>query len=262
MSNPFNNLPLETQLEILKYNPSSRRLTKKHHIEGKNIFNQMYCDKKISHIEFVNYIQENQPDNFVIYGVQDERYHESYSVLQFTKKDLFFYKVVEIKLKLDQIDYDEYKYGLYFSTYGIDVMDLLNINLDHILYYDINSTYNIIEKRQCNGKNYIQNQIDTIVKHNNGYNDSNKLYNNLIKLIYLMSNTYDTIDIDNIQSILNMDFEDIIFNGEDHIISESDVDFSNEKSIFGTKIKDYYNELNNDILNYIEEVKDIINETY
>jgi hypothetical protein len=61
----LNYCPLDIQLEILKYNPCFRRLNKLFHVEGKQIFDQMYSNLPISKQEYKKYIKTIKDDYYI-----------------------------------------------------------------------------------------------------------------------------------------------------------------------------------------------------
>ena len=64
----FNMLPMDIQIEILKYTPNFRRLNKTFHRDGLHLFNQFYLTLPFSMNEFINdYFYNNQYDPVMIY---------------------------------------------------------------------------------------------------------------------------------------------------------------------------------------------------
>jgi hypothetical protein len=54
----FKTLPLEIQLEILKYQPNFRRVNKLYYVKGKQIFEKFYLNIPISKKEYLQTIKE------------------------------------------------------------------------------------------------------------------------------------------------------------------------------------------------------------
>lgn len=174
----FNELPLDVQANILKYNPSMRSLNKTfHHYDY--LFYEQQCTLPISRREFLNYINQSQPSQFNLYY----KTNFSFVVYQFYKHlNGYIVDYYSFYLYTDYI-----KYRFTFKSGSID--QLLNlVSFNEHLYFDVLTIATIFQWRSC--QPYIQDYIKL------QFNDFNKspiqnLYASLFNLIknnlYLLS---------------------------------------------------------------------------
>lgn len=220
----FSNLPLELQSEILKNRPDYPSISKK--TFDQQLFYKQYCHLDISEHEFINYINNHQPDKFIIYtnSINDEDLPEMITYI-FTKNNT--YKVDSYMLTIDNIDVEEY--SVHIHHYRRDYEDIASF-LDELyytdIYYDIQTTFNILNLRTCQqiDPNYSKNFTIKIIEDKTPVievDNLNSFYDLCKKLIYL--NTNESIH-KNKTIILNFYISNIVFNGLGEIVNDAQYD--------------------------------------
>lgn len=140
----FNQLPLEIQTEILKCSIYQRCIKKSLNQYNLSLFRENIGNKPISTKEFLNYFNQYKPDNFIIF--------QENSADVFRKIDeCYNLYCLDLWSCRDQLT-------LINSKCIINDMEILIRQMNDI-YYDLFTTFHIIENRKLNDKEYILNQI-------------------------------------------------------------------------------------------------------
>ena len=257
MLKEFNELPLEMQSNILRFNPNMRKINKIFYEDTKQYYYDTYCQLPISQNEFMKYINKHLPDQFAIFSFQEE----NFKVLVFENKGEDFYYLREFTLKVDEIDIDEYFIRHDFDEYHVMKLNNLIKSFQYlydnwIIYYDVQLTFNIVLERACSQinpqyeveytrTNFINN-VQNIVFDNNLFS----LFNMLSKLMYMYFSYLiynNNLNDENVYEDLIIDLEDIVFNNRGEII-EIEIDLNDKLNEYEKKYNKYYNHFLNQIL--------------
>lgn len=217
------NLPLEVQGEILKNLPNYPRISKKTY--DPNLYYKQYCHKPISEQEFINYINTYNPKKFIVYvtAINDEDMPEMNIFLFNNKKHVDSYM-----LTIDNIDVEEYSiHNHYFKRDYNDIESFLDEIYYSDIYYDVLTTFNILNLRECQkiNPNYSkQYTIDIVNEKTPNLNVDNmySFYELCKKLIYLHTNQL--LLHDKIKNVLAYSISNITFDGLGEIIDDTQYD--------------------------------------
>lgn len=203
MDTLFNYFPLDVQLEILKYNSQFRTLNKTYHKEGLTIFKETYGNDPVSINEYIKNINENPSCVFLWYN-------HNFSI-----------KIIH---KLNNVNIVN-EYNIMFNPQAIDPGHFNNNVLleckNHACYYtdkqlynhltrenyvlnlnlDINTTYDILQKRNLYNIDK-QNIIENTIIKDNDCNDFDKMYIKICNIIFLNGS-----HMNNIKYILDKQFK-------------------------------------------------------
>ncbi len=140
----FNKLPIEIQAEILKCSIYQRCIKK-----SLNQYNlSLFCDnigtRPVSKKEFLNYFNQYKPDYFIIF--------QKNSIDVFSKmKKSYNCHCLDLWSCRDNLT-------IVHGKYRVNHIELRIHQMDNI-YYDLFTTFNIVQRRNINHKEYILNQI-------------------------------------------------------------------------------------------------------
>ena len=214
--NPFNQIGLDLQSEILKYNPSYFSVKK--HL-NQNLFYHQYCDQPISVNEFLSYLHDEQPNQFIIFTETD--------LPTFTHHFFQAKKGMSIKtLYIEEEDVNEYAVTMTYTHSNVKfkgLKELLN-NIDYDkIYFDLKTTFNILSRRNCEQISPGYNKRLTLSifnEHVLSY-DSLNLYSyfDLCKTLIYYTNNYDLLSNQLPRIALHRsDIGEIIFNSEGAVV--------------------------------------------
>lgn len=249
MLKEFNELPLEMQSHIISYNPYMQRLSKTYYQSTKSYYYDRYCHLPINKNEFINYVNQYQPQHFAVFVDKGHLF----KVFLFQFIDQHQYSVDFLTLSIDLVDVEEYRIMTDYGSFQIDtftnLIATMGHNFKHHVYYDLSLTINILNKRPCIKINplYGLEQTKTFFlgvlnKKLNG-SDVDTLFSLLTKLNYLIV-SYEMDqekDNDNILSLLYYDINDITFDAMGNAIDDIN-------NIIDLMMNDY-NQYDNVILN-------------
>jgi hypothetical protein len=220
MEDYFTDLPFELQGEILKYTSNYPHISKKTY--NPNLYYQQYCKQSIKKQEFINYVNIYNPKNFIIYTNAFNHVNMPEFLTYIISENI----VTTVALTIYMTEYmTKYRVEVnYYRNYYEDIYSFMNeINYNDI-YYDIFTTYNILNLRECQkiySKYSKQYTIDIINEKTPGINvnDMYSFYELCKKLIYLHSN--ETLLYDNKQTVLFYDTTFVTFDVTGEIINEN-----------------------------------------
>ena len=204
----FGTLPIDTQLEILQYNPSFRKLSNLYNLYSNDIYYNRNC-KDISKGEILNYIINYKPKEFIIFNDEHDNYYIDY------------YTILTNGLTLQ---YQVIIYGIYYDEYGQKFYilvndDLMTIDIDWMidrytakeeynpkLYVDPKTAYDISQTRTtCKSinliynKDFLQYYLDSILQQTEtiSTNDPLTRFQKFKKILYMffVINLYQNIVI-------------------------------------------------------------------
>ena len=226
------NLPLDTQLEILKYYPKFRTLSSQYNKEI-NLFYDMHCNDPISKNEYMNYVKSAK-----IFIICDENH-----CFVFKKKGKDMYSVYGVSIEIENIDIDEY-------TVSSKIDSIKYVDLDYIYYliqsdikFDFMSIATILKYRSCEiirpgyTKNYLK-----IKNKDYDLTSIYGVYDQLSNLLYLIMNK-NLIEGNGVVP----EFPHLIYDSNDELVSgnleeyEDIIQFFYDDAII--KIKNYINQL-------------------
>jgi hypothetical protein len=206
----FNAFPQDVQLYILKENPTFRLISKYHATEGKQLFEDTYCNNPISKHEFLTYIDSNLKPSYTMYAINDNKC----KIIQFQNiRGKYICYIVVIKLNGELFTQSYVNYGIY----NLKDIDKLYKKYKYI-HYDINTVNNIIKKRNCNihkhNINYSIKYLDNMVSYKKNDVTLENFYNMTILNIYFGKKDI----IRNTPGYLNLiDFNDSVVNDKLYI---------------------------------------------
>ncbi len=233
----MNNLPLDTQLEILKYYPKFRTLSSQYNKEIK-LFYDMHCDDPISKKEYIDYVKSAK--KFIIFIENQESYH-----CFVFKKEKNMYSVYSVYIEITNIDVDEYTISSNVNKYSLVDLDYIIHLIDSNGIFDLISMADILKSRSCEmikpgyTKKYLK------IKYKNyDLTSITGLYQQVRDLLYLIMNK-NLIEgnniVPNLPELLIYDSNDELIN-EDYLEEYEDIiKFFYDDAII--KIKKYINQL-------------------
>lgn len=234
----FNEFPMDIQSEILINHHSYLRVKKN---LNKKLFYDRHCDKPISVNEFLVYINTN-PDDFIIFTVSVEHDSPVFRIYQFESGYLN-----TLKLYIEQQDADEYILITNYNYSDHTIEELFEIIEYDELYFDIQTTYNIISRRNCEeiSSGYNKKITKDIFNKHANINIVNNIYSyfDLYKTLLYQAYNYNLLFNKPVQ--LNDNIETIIFNTEG-IVVDGDIE-----EVIDDMMEEYY--FKNDILNIISK---------
>lgn len=195
----FNAFPQDVQLYILKENPTFRQISKYHATEGKQLFEDTYCNDPISKHEFFTYIDSNVKPSYTIYAINDDKC----KIIQFQNtRGKYISYMIMIRLVNGALSTTS------CSDCGIYVLKHINdlYNKYKYIHYDINTANNIIKRRKCNipnhNINYSINYLDNMLSYRKDAVTLENFYNMTILNIYfgkkdIIRNTPNDLDLIN-----------------------------------------------------------------
>ncbi len=137
----FTDFPLDIQSEILKRNPHYFRVKK--NLNEQLFFNQ-YCNQPITMNEFLSYINDTDPIQVIIFTSLIENGSPLFRVFHYHNG-----MVSSTELSIQEEDVNEYNVELQYTfNTPKTIEDLLNVKYDE-LYYDLKTTFNIVNRRNC-----------------------------------------------------------------------------------------------------------------
>ena len=200
----FNHLPLDMQIEIVKYNSNFRRINKTFYQEGYHMFKIMYADLPITLDEFLTFFKVNKNEKVCIY---------------IEINDILFIKYIKYisfdNLYLIQTYYIQKYYYIYIKQDLCNEQGMIcNLRpyLPSQIQYDSNTTFNIHQHRQ-----FPKSKLDIINNHFTGTTLNKKLK----KLVYLRSYLGP-------EGIKILDVLDTIFNMKEIYKNESCINYIND----------------------------------
>jgi hypothetical protein len=195
MEHPFTSLPKEVQIEIFKNLPNFRRVDTYNYKHGKTAFENMYCQLDISKQEFLNYIENDDPDEAIIFARNTEN---ELHIFLFRSQYFEASSVSHFILYINNVDIGEYIIDTSLLVGKLDnnaaVVSYINefIFNDHSYishYYDIKSVNSIVAKRHCETKNYTKkytlDYVYNLVKYKKGGGELTYLVRQVENLVYI-----------------------------------------------------------------------------
>lgn len=177
----FKKLPLDIQLEILKYNPNYILLNKLYYTKGYHLYKELYMNAPITMNEFINYYMKTKKRYYTIYCHEDFDIC-IYILVKLDKHVITRYNVnIDDRLyythisKLNKIDHEI----LDNDTLSSKLLKFKNYQFDTPLIFDI-----LLSRGNIVTKKYISNYIDNIwiIPYQNNINI---ILNKIIEYIYL-----------------------------------------------------------------------------
>ena len=228
--NQFNSIGEDLQSEILKYNPSYLRVKKN---LNKNLFYNHYCNQDITVKEFLSYIRDEEPSQYIIFT-----YAKNFTFMQYIYKDdyvnvktLSIDKNEDFSLDsddADESDDDEYRLDMHYTLKKMRPGKLLTMITYDEIYYDLKTTFNILSRRNCEMISPQYNIKKTLSIFNQHIRDfkSINLYNyfDLCANLIYYANNYDILSNQLPRLALHRSgIDEISFNQEGEVI-EGDLD--------------------------------------
>ena len=184
--NRFNDMAFDLQSEILKYNPSYLSVRKN---LDTNLFYDRYCNQPITVKEFISYINDEHPSQFMIFTETDiptftlYKYNNDHNTIR--------------TLFIEEMDINEYVVDMEYTHSNHTPEELLNsIDYDQI-YFDLKTTFNILSRRNCEQISSGYNTRMTLSIFNQHATDYHGLnlysYFDLCKKLIYYSNNYDLL---------------------------------------------------------------------
>ncbi len=182
----FNKLPIEIQAEILKCSIYQRCIKKSLNQYNLSLFRDNIGNRPVSKKEFLNYFNQYKPDYFIFQK-------NSIDVLRKINEGYSCY-CLNLWSFCDELT-------LFITKYSVDNIEIMIRQMDDI-YYDLFTTFRIIENRKLNDKEYVLNQF---IHYSNIPDITN------IKSLNVFGNAYLYVDInlkilDNSFNVGNYDF--------------------------------------------------------
>jgi len=222
----FNKLPIEIQEEILVNNPNYMTLRKN---MDKNIFYNIYCNQDITMNEFLNYYNNDMTCILYLTSIDDDL--QEFTVIVLDKENISQYL-----LFIEDIDIDEYVINIIMTKFTLNTIKKYLSNLKYTnVYFDIITTYNILNLRNCQTINENYAKTQTLKIFNNMTPEINvdnlySFYDACKKALYLKSND-DLMNQENI--IIDLEENDlinIVFNTQGDLINDiEDIEILLEK---------------------------------
>jgi len=166
----MNTLPLEIQAEILKSLPFQQRINKNLNRYNKELYYHEFCNLPISEYELLKYIT-TRPEKLVIFN---EDIDETFTIGTFQLID-DEYKIATHVLSIEMDEMNEYHVNHDYHQIG-ELRDIssyisnLYDNEEFNPYFDLFTTYNIVNDRHCEqlksgyAKRYTLNEYDNHIK--------------------------------------------------------------------------------------------------
>lgn len=213
----FNQLPFDTQVELMKNKPYFRRLNKSYYTQGEILFEQKYCDIDISINEIINYISGDDVEEFAIFYIHDEIITIDYYIIE--ENGDYEYVLLRREMYYKNVDMGEFQLISEDLDTGKDLGDIIELLSNENMYMDVKSVNHIVarrgikkhrsfnsidideleeplfkETRGCkNAKEYTLNYMNNILKKNSGgVGDIGILFKHFIKVFYLTT-SYEVI---------------------------------------------------------------------
>lgn len=187
----FNELPIEMQSNILRFNPHMRSINKTFYHTTKQYYYDEYCQLPISKHEFINYINEYEPEQFAMFVDKGD----TYKMLLFTSFGDMSYQMMIMTFSENNVDIDEYKIIFDYSHFNIhqfkDLLFTIEHNFKYPYYFDVQLTKNIVKQRSCYNINqqyaddYINNYLQKFIHVNEYASDMDNIFDLIKKSFYL-----------------------------------------------------------------------------
>ncbi len=225
----MNTIGEDLQSEILKYNPSYLQVKKN---LNKNLFYNHYCNQEITVKEFLSYIHDEEPPQYIIFTYKKDTFMQYlYNDNHVNVKTLYINKNEDFSLDSDDADEsekDEYRLGMNYRYMKIKPEKLLTMITYDEIYYDLKTTFNILSRRNCENISPQYNTKKTLSIFNQHIRDFKSInlysYFDLCANLIYYANNYDILSNQLPRMALHRsNIDEIIFNQEGEVI-EGDLD--------------------------------------
>ena len=189
----FTHFPTDIQSEILHYTPYYRRVKKN---LNEQLFYDRYCHKPITVNEFLSYLQDENPSQFILFTSHID-YFPKFTLYHFNKG-----YITTRTLYIYEEDVDTYAVSMTYANSRLPITDLL-YEIDNEIDYDLKTTYNIFNRRNCEkiSPGYAKKMtLNLFNEHIKGVSNTQKdinlySYFDLCKTLIYYSNNYDLLAI-------------------------------------------------------------------
>lgn len=188
-------LPVETQIEILKYNPNFLGISKRYYNDyyAKQCYVNRYCYTPITQNEFKRYLLSHQPGRFFMFYELPNDIYVDFIVEEYGYNDDDTYHLRRFTLTSINSDADEHHFNIDYDELDVDIESIYDTYLDNV-FYDVKTTSKILQLRGCNHYLPTYNRDYTIQLFNQSFTDNinvsnmDDFYNIIKRYIIILTN--------------------------------------------------------------------------